>query len=354
MMNTLRQLFLAALFAALAACGGPGRQVLGPWNDEQGYHLEFLRNGQVIAGDSEHGTWTVAENGDIVVILPDITLRGQVNGDELTLRTEAGAIVLTRADQPVAGSGRAEALRVSQNVATAAPAADMAAPSVAGDVERNVVRVIVTLQTNEGRMLYGSGSGFAVGTNLVVTNAHVVAPAQQRPDYAVAVVPPNGEGLVSARVIKYSPLNELALLELQDGPALSPLTISTAEPQAGDRVVALGYPDVDYQGASGADLVRPSVASRDSGEIASLRDRAPTGDAIPTINHTAVISSGSSGGPLLDACGRVIGVNAWHVSGADTRETRGVSTRTGQLLQFLAEAHVAANASGAACAAAGE
>src|SRR5262249_18348613 len=43
----------------------------------------------------------------------------------------------------------------------------------------------------------------------------------------------------------------------------------------------------------------------------------------------------SSGGPLVDECGRVIGVNSWHVSGADTRETRGVATRVQQLLQFL-------------------
>src|SRR6185295_11951462 len=37
----------------------------------------------------------------------------------------------------------------------------------------------------------------------------------------------------------------------------------------------------------------------------------------------------------LDECGRVIGVNSWHVSAADTRESRGVATRTAQLLEFL-------------------
>src|SRR5262245_58000812 len=130
------------------------------------------------------------------------------------------------------------------------------------------------------------------------------------------------------------------MLEYRGGPDIQPLTISTVEPHPGDGVVALGYPDVDYQGATGADLLRPTAPSRTSGEIASLRDRAPTGDPIPTINHQAVISSGSSGGPLLDECGRVIGVNSWHVSGQDTRETRGVATRAGQLLQFLDEAGV--------------
>src|SRR5690606_4396256 len=118
--------------------------------------------------------------------------------------------------------------------------------------------------------------------NLVVTNAHVVAPARQRPEYGVAIIPPQGDGLVTARIIRYSPLSELALLEFRGGEDIPPLTISTVEPGAGDAVVALGYPDVDYQGASGADLLRPTPASRTSGRIAALRDRAPTGDLIPT------------------------------------------------------------------------
>ncbi|MGD9967627.1 MAG: serine protease [Hyphomonadaceae bacterium] len=222
-------------------------------------------------------------------------------------------------------------------VALASPAA---AQTSVDESARGIVRVVVILQTGEGRMLYGSGSGFVVAPNLVVTNAHVVAPARQRAEYELAIVPPEGDGLIPARIIRFSPLNELALLEFSGGPDLPALSISTVQPSPGDGVVAMGYPDVDYQGATGADLLRPAPPSRTSGQISSLRETAPTGEAIPSINHQAVISSGSSGGPLLDECGRVIGVNSWHVSGADTRETRGVSTRTGQLLEFLDEAGV--------------
>jgi len=227
--------------------------------------------------------------------------------------------------------------------------ASAAAQSSVDEAERGIVRVVVILETPEGQMLYGSGSGFVVAPNLVVTNAHVVAPARQRPEYGVAIVPPQGDGLVTARIIRYSPLSELALLEFRGELDLPQLTISTVEPSPGDAVLAMGYPDVDYQGASGADLLRPTPASRTSGRIAALRDRAPTGDQIPTINHEAVISSGSSGGPLLDECGRVLGVNAWHVSGADTRETRGVSTRAAQLLQFLDEAGISPTLSDERC-----
>lgn len=228
-------------------------------------------------------------------------------------------------------------------------AGSAAAQTSVEEAERGIVRVVVILESPEGRMLYGSGSGFVVAPNLIVTNAHVVAPARQRPEYGVAIVPPEGDGLLPARIIQYSPLSELALLEYRGGLDLEPLTISTVEPHTGDSVVALGFPDVDYQGATGADLLRPTPPSRTSGQIASLRDRAPTGDPIPTINHQAVISSGSSGGPLLDECGRVVGVNSWHVSGADTRETRGVATRATQLLQFLDEAGVTPTLSDERC-----
>jgi hypothetical protein len=242
-----------------------------------------------------------------------------------------------------------KALRFLATALLLALATSAAAQTSVDEAERGVVRVVVILESPQGRMLYGSGSGFVVAPDLVVTSAHVVAPARQRPEYGIAVVPPGGDGLIPARIIKYSQVSELALLEFRGGPDLVPLTISTVEPHAGDGVVALGYPDVDYQGATGADLLRPTPASRTSGQISSLRDRAPTGDPIPTINHEAVISSGSSGGPLLDDCGRVLGVNSWHVSGADTRETRGVSTRATQLLQFLDEAGVSPTLSDDRC-----
>ena len=127
-------------------------------------------------------------------------------------------------------------LAVALFVALAGPAA---AQNSVDESERGIVRVVVIVENAEGRMLYGSGSGFVVAPHLVVTNAHVVAPARQRAEFELAVVPPEGEGLIPARIIRYSPNTELALLEFTGGPDLPALTISTVEPHAGDGVVAL-------------------------------------------------------------------------------------------------------------------
>ena len=195
------------------------------------------------------------------------------------------------------GAGKrliAKLLRFAAAALFVALTAQAAAQTSVDEAERGIVRVVVILEGPEGRMLYGSGSGFVVAPNLVVTNAHVVAPARQRAEYGVAVVPPHGDGLLTARIIRYSPLSELALLEFQGGEDLPPVTISTVEPNPGDAVLALGYPDVDYQGASGRTFcARPRPRTRAASRAARPGAH---GDLIPTINHEAVISSGSSGG----------------------------------------------------------
>jgi serine protease Do len=237
-------------------------------------------------------------------------------------------------------------LAASLLVAFAAPAA---AQNIVSEAEQATVRIAVIVEDASGRMLYGTGSGFVVAPHLVVTNAHVVAAARQQPNFAVAVIPPSGEGLLPARIIRYSPLTDLALLQFGGGPDITAATIATLEPHAGDAIIALGYPDVDDLQRPAIELVRPTPPSRSSGSIASLRDRAPTGDPIPTINHEAAISSGSSGGPLIDECGRIIGVNTWHSRGQDTLESRGVATRSSQLIDFLEEAGVTPTLSDQRC-----
>ncbi len=214
-----------------------------------------------------------------------------------------------------------------------------AAPLAAdpGDVDaaaRGVVRVVIIGEDGGERAPVSHGSGFAVSATRIVTNAHVVNEALQDDTLRIGIVPSEGEGGAFARVIAVSPRNDLALLEIASGGLrLPPLALAGGASSNLGEVSAVGYPmNVDLaQGLDIGDIFRaqPPVKSRGfmSGERPSRQ--------FDTILHTAPIARGNSGGPLLDPCGRVIGVNSFSAdsSGGDGEFYFAVSLR--ELLPFL-------------------
>jgi hypothetical protein len=176
-----------------------------------------------------------------------------------------------------------------------------------GAASRSVVRVAVAQLEGDQIVDFGHGSGFAVGPRLVLTNAHVVALAVSDPDRVrIGVIPAEGSPPSPARIVAVDPARDLALLELQQG-ALPALTLFTGRVPPGASVGALGYPgNVDRATAqSFEDLLQPRPPSRSMGNFSDMRS-SPVG---PTMVHTADIARGHSGGPLVDACGRAVGVN---------------------------------------------
>ena len=191
----------------------------------------------------------------------------------------------------------------------------IAAPSFAdpGDVDaaaRGVVRVVLIGADGGEVVPISHGSGFAVSATRIITNAHVINQALQDDTLRIGIVPSEGDGGAYARVVAVSPRNDLALLEIaQSGLRLPPLALAGGVSANLGEVSAVGYPmNVDLaQGLSMNDIFRaqPPVKSRGflSGERPSRQ--------FDTILHTAPIARGNSGGPLLDPCGRVIGVNSF-------------------------------------------
>jgi hypothetical protein len=115
--------------------------------------------------------------------------------------------------------------------------------------------------------------------------------------------------------VAISPRNDLALLEIAPGSLrLPPLALAGAVSGDLGEVAAVGYPmNVDVaQELDIANIFRaqPPVKSRGflSGERPSRQ--------FDTILHTATIARGNSGGPLLDPCGQVIGVNSFSADSA--------------------------------------
>ena len=173
---------------------------------------------------------------------------------------------------------------------------------------RGVVRVVTIAMVGDEVVGFGHGSGFAVAPNRIVTNAHVVELAQRYPDNVViGVVPSEGSKSYQGKVIAYDADRDLALIEFT-GTRLPPLTVYKGTAAEGDVLIALGYPgNVDVATAQSAkDFITPQSPVRSQGGFAGMRSLQGTAMLL----HTASIARGNSGGPLLDRCGRVLGVNA--------------------------------------------
>jgi S1-C subfamily serine protease len=142
------------------------------------------------------------------------------------------------------------------------------------------------------------GTGFVIGPQLVMTNAHVVAGTAET---GVEVQGRRGRTVeLDARVVLYDPETDLAVLRVPDLEA-EPLEFEQRPADAGDDVVVLGYPlDGPFTATAGKirqiiNLKGPNIY--DTGEITRQ---------VYTVR--AVVRSGNSGGPMIDPSGRVVGV----------------------------------------------
>lgn len=219
------------------------------------------------------------------------------------------------------------------------PTSAMADPSDVSAAARGVVRVVIIGTDGQNVYPVSHGTGFAVTPNRIVTNAHVVREAAQDNTLRIGIVPPEGNEGSFAKIIAISPRNDLALIEIVGNDLrLPPLTIAGVSEQDGADVSAVGYPmNVDRaQGLSMSDIFdsQPPVKSR--GFLSGSRPSRQ----FDTILHTAPIARGNSGGPLLDSCGRVLGVNSFgaDTEGGDAEFYFAVSNR--ELLPFLRGAKI--------------
>ena len=189
----------------------------------------------------------------------------------------------------------------------------------------------------------GVGSGFFVGPDLLVTNDHVVAgPGAQSRVYVV------NEHLGRAREAEV--LNRQGPLEASGGDfalvrvpqANSPFFTlrDTTETMRLQNVIAAGYPgaimdtDANFARLTAGNLgAIPALAVTD-GIVNVEQNLGPT---TRVIIHTAQISTGNSGGPLVDFCGRVVGVNTFGRPDEQTNRFLNFALASTDLLRFLRE-----------------
>jgi S1-C subfamily serine protease len=151
--------------------------------------------------------------------------------------------------------------------------------------------VHIKIKLAEGTAL---GSGFFLGSQgLVVTNHHVIANAQ-----ALEVVTHDRKVHRVVSVLADNPGLDVALLQT-DATGYPALELATdAAPPPGARVIAVGSP---------MGLTWTVSEGIISGPLRLI-------DAREWVQHTAPVSPGSSGGPLvLEATGQVVAMNTWAV-----------------------------------------
>jgi serine protease Do len=134
------------------------------------------------------------------------------------------------------------------------------------------------------------GTGFVIDkSGLVATNFHVVVAAD---DIRVTML--DGAKYPVVRVIGFDADHDLALLDIDPPAAIPTLALGDSEAaSAGDPVLAIGNPlgVLDYTVSDGL--------------LSAVREVAPN---LVLLQITAPISQGSSGGPLFNSYGEVIGI----------------------------------------------
>ena len=151
----------------------------------------------------------------------------------------------------------------------------------------------------------GLGSGFVLdGDGEVATNAHVVTRGKGSSIEAAGqvFVRFQDRNQVAAKIVGFDPFADVALLKVDPaGLTLRPLPLgSTERLVVGSPVAAIGSPFGEEQSLS------TGVISATDRSIESLTGFETAG----AVQTDAAINQGNSGGPLLDADGRVLGINS--------------------------------------------
>ena len=193
-------------------------------------------------------------------------------------------------------------------VASLAAAQEDALPELVKRIKPSVV-AIVTYDAKGDRL--SRGSGFFTGPDRVVTNRHVLEGAYRAEIHTINDQTYNVKG-----VLAVDGEGDIALLQV-DIPltVASPLTILRTSPQEGESIVVIGNP----LGLEG---------SISNGIVSAVRDIPSFGRIIQI---TAPISPGSSGSPVVNMRGEVVGVATLQLADGQSLNFAVPSDRVAQL-----------------------
>ena len=193
------------------------------------------------------------------------------------------------------------------------PTPIQASQDILPELVRRIKPSAVAIETFDSRgEKLSRGSGFFVEADRIVTNRHVLENAHRAEVHSStgAIYPVKGVLAVDAE-------GDLALLKIEvpANSQIRPLPLDKTSPQEGESIVVIGNP----LGLEG---------SVTNGIVSAVRD-IPTFGRI--IQITAPISSGSSGSPVVNMQGQVIGVATLQITGGQSVNFAIPSERISQL-----------------------
>ena len=240
-----------------------------------------------------------------------------------------------------------ERMRVEQNVPGDVGTSTIQPTDLLTLLESQSVLVLTFSESGEN---LGAGSGFFVGPDLVVTNHHVVSDA----------------GTVYITSASLRQLHEATVLAI-DGPFkitggdFSLLQVAgvsqpfftlrdSTETMRLQNVISAGYPGAILEtDAEFYDLMQgDTTASPELSVTQGIVNSEQTFDGnTQLLLHSALISPGNSGGPLIDYCGRVVGINTF-TRLSDDRHIN-FSIASANLIQFLESAGISLKVDSGLC-----
>lgn len=274
--------------------------------------------------DKEYST----KHGNLHEILAEVDAREAFLNQRVIELTDEGLAYLRAGDQIKAKARISQALKIKkatnlelardalstvrgyeiaqENKATQNDPSTRPWPETISQAQRGIL--LIGVKFNDG---FAQGTGFAVGDNLIVTNSHVIS--QDETDrLAEAIVVVNSDKRhIQVKGLLYRDFEkDIAVMRTENKwPQSTKLTLLEGHPQfksplkPGEEVAALGHP----KGFTFSTAIGHVSAIRAAKTMPFEQTRANTNGV--WIQHTASISQGNSGGPLINRAGAVVAMN---------------------------------------------
>ena len=208
---------------------------------------------------------------------------------------------------------------------------------------------VLILQTGADGSVNGSGTGFFVAPGVVLTNQRVTEGSAGRRMFAIS----RAIGVQRAEIMAESAPGDpgapdFALLRVGGDGRGQPLAFAPPAERL-VSVVAAGFPgmvlqtDERFRNLVQGDGGTPPPASVTEGVVTAVQ----SGSGTDIVLHTAQITPGNSGGPLIDRCGRVLGINTFIMAREEGRLNYALASA--DAVRFLRANNIPVQAGTGAC-----